>query len=53
MYFYNFMNCRFHILQHQSGTFLGNLNYIDQKWIHFKLCIQQKRNIFVILYVYT
>jgi hypothetical protein len=52
MYFYNFTNCRFHILEHQLGNSLENYNYIDQKYINFKLHIQQNRNIFVILYVY-
>jgi hypothetical protein len=43
MYFYNFTNYRFDILE--------NFNYIDQKWIRFKLHIQQKRNIVVIFHV--
>jgi hypothetical protein len=55
VYFYNFTNCRFHILQHQLGNLLGNFNYIAQKQIHFKLRIQRKHNthIIVILHVYT
>jgi hypothetical protein len=32
---------------------IRKFNYTDQKWIHFKLLIQQKHNIFVILHVYT
>jgi hypothetical protein len=33
-------------LQHQFRNILGNFNYsyIDQKWINFKLYIQQKRH---------
>lgn len=52
VYFYNFTNYRFHILQHQLGNILENFNCIDKKWIHFKLHTQQKRNMFVILRVY-
>jgi hypothetical protein len=37
---YNFINSRFHILQHQLENILGNFNYTDQKQIHFKLHIQ-------------
>jgi hypothetical protein len=37
---------------HFAAT-IGNFNYFDQKWIHFKLNIQQKRKIFVVLHVYT
>jgi hypothetical protein len=47
--FLQLTNCRFYTLQYQ----LGNFNYIDQKWIHFKLHLQQKHNIFIILHIYT
>jgi hypothetical protein len=36
MYFYNFANRKFYILQQQLGNVLGNSNYIYQKWINFK-----------------
>jgi hypothetical protein len=44
--FYYFPNCRFHILQHQSETFLGNVTILT-KVNPYELRTQQKSNILV------
>jgi hypothetical protein len=52
MYFYNFANCRFYILQQQLRNVLGNFDYIDQNGSILNYTFS-KSVIYLWFYMYT